>query len=134
MHEMSIAEGIIDIVEKTARQNGIGRIKEVRVRIGELAGVDIPSLEFAWLSVTKGGPAEGARLAIVRPEGVAWCMDCSENVPLHRFGDACPKCGGYHLAPVQGKEMRVVDFLPADDEEDKDEANDEGGGNGKDGR
>ena len=46
MHELSIAEGIIEIVERTAAANNVGRVKKVRVAIGELAGVDIPSLEI----------------------------------------------------------------------------------------
>ena len=50
MHELSIAEGIIEIVERTANANHVRHVKTVRVSIGELAGVDIPSLEFAWQS------------------------------------------------------------------------------------
>ena len=51
MHELSIAEGIIEVVERTARQNEVTRVKKVRVAIGELAGVDIPSLRFAWARI-----------------------------------------------------------------------------------
>ena len=116
MHEMSIAEGIIDIVEKTATKNDIKRVKSVRIAVGELAGVDIPSLEFAWTSVTRGGPAEGSTLEIERPDGQAWCFDCCKNVPLHKFGNACPECGGYRLEPTQGIEMKVIDFVPDDDD------------------
>jgi hydrogenase nickel incorporation protein HypA/HybF len=117
MHEMSIAEGIIDIVERTAKQAGISRVKSVRISVGKLAGVDIPSLQFAWESVTRGGPAEGAALDIERPEGEAWCFDCSKNVPLKQFGEPCPFCGGYRLQPTGGTEMRVIDFVPADDDD-----------------
>lgn len=46
MHELSIAEGIIEIVERTANANHVRHVKTVRVSIGELAGVDIPSLEL----------------------------------------------------------------------------------------
>ena len=77
------------------------RVKAVRVSIGELAGVDIPSLEFAWTSVRKGGPAENAALEIERPR--------------KRYGDPCPECGGYRLAATGGTEMKVVDILEASD-------------------
>ncbi len=90
MHELSIAEGILEIVERTARANDVKRVKAVRVSIGELAGVDIPSLEFAWTSVRKGGPAENAALEIERPRGEAWCLACEKTVPLKRYGDPCP--------------------------------------------
>lgn len=111
MHELSIAEGIIEVVERTVRQNDVTHVKKVRVAIGELAGIDIPSLQFAWVSVTKSGVAEGALLEIERPAGVAWCMDCSVTVPLKNFGDPCPHCGGYHLTPTGGREMRVIDLI-----------------------
>ena len=74
MHELSIAEGIIEIVERTANANHVRHVKTVRVSIGELAGVDIPSLEFAWQSVRKGGVAQNAELEIERPRGEAWCL------------------------------------------------------------
>ena len=111
MHEMSIAEGIIEVVERTAKANQVDRIKSVTIEVGELAGVDIPSLEFAWKSVTLNSPAEGAELKIERPDGVAWCMDCSKSVPFHKYGSACPECGGFNLTPTGGTEMRVVSLV-----------------------
>lgn len=94
MHEMSIAEGIIEIVERTAGRSGVTRVKEVRIEVGELAGVDIPSLEFAWVSVTRGGPAEGSRLVIERPRGEAWCLDCAQNRPACQIWRSLPRLRG----------------------------------------
>lgn len=114
MHEMSIAEGIMEIVERTARTNHIARVKSVRVAVGELAGVDIDALQFAWTSVRRGGPANDAPLLIDRPAGQAWCMDCCKTVPLKRYGDPCPLCGGFKLTATGGTEMRVVDLVGDD--------------------
>lgn len=111
MHELSIAEGIIDVVERTAKANAVNRVKKVRIAIGELAGVDIASLRFAWESVTKFGVAKGAILEIDRPCGQAWCMDCSQSVPLSAHGQPCPKCGGFHLTATGGHELRVIDLI-----------------------
>ena len=83
--------------------------------------VDIPSLDFAWRSVTMTGPLTGAKLVIERPEGTAFCTDCGETVPLAKFGDACPKCGGFRLIPNGGTELKVLDFVPADDEAEESE-------------
>ena len=111
MHELSIAEGIIEIVERTAAANDVRSVRAVRVAIGELAGVDIPSLEFAWESVRKGGVAENAVLEIERPKGEAWCLDCCRTVPMARYGDPCPICGGYRLTATGGTERRVIEFI-----------------------
>ena len=94
MHELSIAEGIVEIVERTAKSNNVNRVKSVRIAVGELAGVDIDCLRFAWQSVTRQGGAQNAQLIIERPPGKAWCMDCAQTVSLKRYGEACPICGG----------------------------------------
>lgn len=114
MHELSIAEGILEIVERTAAQNDIKRVKAVSIAVGELAGVDIDALRFAWTSVRRGGPADGAELRIERPAGKAWCLQCGKTVPLARFGDPCPSCGGYQLEPTDGMQMRVCDITTED--------------------
>ena len=114
MHELSIAEGIMDIVERTAEANSVSRVKSVRIAVGELAGVDIASLRFAWLSVRKHSRANEAELIIERPQGRAWCLDCAQEVALARYGNACPICGGYHLAAISGTELKVIDIV-ADD-------------------
>lgn len=121
MHELSLCEGIVSAVERTAERHGVDRVASVRVAVGRLAGVDIPSLEFAWRSVTMTGPLTGARLVVERPEGTAYCTDCGETVPLGRFGDACPKCGGFRLIPNGGTELKVLDFVPSEDEAERSE-------------
>lgn len=114
MHEMSIAKASSRLSSAPQGRSRVTRVKEVRIEVGELAGVDISSLEFAWVSVTRGGPAEGSRLVIERPRGEAWCLDCAKTVPLAKYGDPCPVCGGFHLAATGGTEMRVIDFVPED--------------------
>lgn len=109
MHEMSIAEGILDAALKPElADNEV--VTAVRVAVGELAGVDIEALLFAWTSVRRGTRADSAQLVIERPAGRAWCMACAKDVPLHRHGDPCPECGGYQLFANQGHELQVLDL------------------------
>ncbi len=112
MHEVSIAEGIAEVVERTAAKNSITAISRVRVAIGELSGVDCDALNFAWESIAKNGLFKGAKLEIEHVPGKAWCTDCEKTVPLMRYGNACPLCEGYHLIATEGTEMRVIDFVP----------------------
>lgn len=115
MHEVSIAEGIASAVESTVAPGT--PVLSVRVAVGELAGVDIDALLFAWQSVRKGTSMDKAPLVVERPEGRAWCMHCGKDVALHRHGDPCPECGGYQLLATQGHELKVLDIeIPAEDE------------------
>ena len=107
MHEMSLAEGMLQIVEDSARANDATRVAAVWLEIGTLAQVEREALRFCFDAVTRGGVADGARLEIVDVPGAAWCMPCGERVPIAAIGDPCPRCGSYQLQVVAGGDMRV---------------------------
>jgi len=110
MHEMSLAEGVREIVDETARSSGARRVVAVRMEIGKLAQVEIEALRFAFDAVMLGSLAAGARLDVVEAEGSAWCLPCGEAVPIARRGDACPRCASYQLQVTGGDRMRVMDI------------------------
>lgn len=110
MHEMTLAEGILEIVANAARARAAHRVSAVRLELGALAQVERDALLFCFDVVTRDSLAEGARLEILETPGRAWCMPCGESVELHKLGDACPRCGSYQLQVTQGKEMRVKDI------------------------
>ncbi|MBL0141085.1 MAG: hydrogenase maturation nickel metallochaperone HypA [Betaproteobacteria bacterium] len=111
MHEMSIAESVLGIVEESARREGFRRVKEVRLEIGQLAAVETESLRFCFDVVVRGSVAEGAMLAIDETPGAAWCFGCSESVPVAARVDLCPRCGSAQLQVSGGTEMRVKDLV-----------------------
>jgi hydrogenase nickel incorporation protein HypA/HybF len=110
MHEMSLAEGLRDIVQDQARAHGFSRVTVLRLEIGRFAGVEKPALEFAFDVVMRGSPAEGARLEMIDLPGQALCYDCGKTVELDDRFDPCPICGGGKLIPNGGDEMRVKDM------------------------
>lgn len=107
---MALAESVLQIVEDTARKNGAAQVRAVRLAIGRLSHVEPDALRFAFDVVTRHGIAHGARLEITATEGTAWCMRCSDTVPLARLGDACPRCGSYQLQVSGGDDLRVQDI------------------------
>ena len=110
MHEMSLAEGILQIIEDTARANAAAQVRSVLLEIGVLSHVEEVALRFCFDAVTRGTLAEGARVDVLATPGRAWCMPCCASVPLARFGDACPHCGSYQLQVTQGEEMKVKEI------------------------
>ncbi|BAP89145.1 hydrogenase nickel insertion protein HypA [Burkholderiales bacterium GJ-E10] len=107
MHEMSLAHGVLQILEDAAAREGFSRVKTVWLEIGALAAVEPDSLSFCFDVVTRGSLAEGARLEMLRTPGTAWCMPCSRSVPLAESAGACPVCGSYQVQVTGGTEMRV---------------------------
>lgn len=110
MHEMSLAEGVLQVLEDSARQQGFAKVRTVWLEIGQLAAVDAEALRFCFDVVTHGSLAEGSKLEIVATPGSGWCMKCSESVPLPALYEACPKCGSYQVQATAGTEMRVKEL------------------------
>ena len=107
MHEMSLAESIVQIAEDTARSNGGGRVSLVLLEVGRLAGVEIDALRFCFEAASRASLAAGATLVIERPEGSAWCLPCGATVPLPALADPCPNCGSHQLQVTGGTELKV---------------------------
>lgn len=107
MHEMSLAEGVLQLMEDAARREHFTRVTCVWLEVGALASVETEALAFCFDVVTRGSIAEGARLEFVRTPGSAWCMPCGRPVEVSREHDACPHCGSHQLQVTGGTQMRV---------------------------
>ncbi|MBX2991047.1 MAG: hydrogenase maturation nickel metallochaperone HypA [Bacteroidetes bacterium] len=56
MHELSIAESIVDIIRQYFEEKELPRVYDVSVKIGALAGVVPDSLEFSFAAITADTP------------------------------------------------------------------------------
>ena len=110
MHEMSLCEGMRQVIEDQARAHSVSRISRVRVEIGRFAGVETDALHFAWDVVMRGSVAEGAELVTLALPGRALCYDCMKEVEIDDRLAPCPDCSGGKLMPVSGDEMRIKDL------------------------
>ncbi len=107
MHEMSLCESLVRILEREARAHNFRRVTVVYLEIGAFSCAAPSALEFCFKAVTRGTLAENAHLEIVRNQGQAWCMNCGETVQIRERYDPCPQCGGYELQITGGDELRV---------------------------
>ena len=87
MHELSLCEGVLQILEEQSLQQGFGRVNTVWLEIGVLSGVEIEAMRFGFDVVIKGSIAEGARLEIIDIPGTAWCMQCMDTVAIRQRFD-----------------------------------------------
>jgi hydrogenase nickel incorporation protein HypA/HybF len=110
MHELSIAEGIILLLEEQAARESFSRVRLVRLEIGPLAAVEAQALRFCFAAVSRDSLADGARLEIVELPGRAWCLGCGNGVAIAQRYDACPRCGSRHLQVTGGDELRVKEL------------------------
>ena len=114
MHEMSLAGGILKLVEDAQRRERFRSVTRITLEVGKLSGVEVESLRFALDAIAPGTCLEGAEVVIEEPPGTAWCLACSELTQITERGEACRQCGGFRLQPTGGTELRVVDMVVED--------------------
>lgn len=105
MHELSIAAGLIPLVEQQLRAGGYTRVHVVSLAIGALANIEPASLAFCFDIVARGTCCEGARLRIERAAGAGRCLDCGATCALEAYDDPCSSCGSFALQVTGGTEM-----------------------------
>src|ERR1700722_7339297 len=105
MHELSIAESILDAVrEELTKHPGAHPIR-IGLRIGELAAVDVDSLTFCFEAVVAGTDWEGLKLdARVCPQRRR-CNACSNEFDVVGYNAICPACGGDRTKSISGDEL-----------------------------
>jgi hydrogenase nickel incorporation protein HypA/HybF len=110
MHEMSLVEGIIELVDEAAQRENALRVKRVVLEIGCLSSIAPDALRFCFDAVTRGGLAEGATLDILEVPGEGRCSQCSADIPMQALYASCPVCGDYRIELTAGTGMRVKEI------------------------
>jgi hydrogenase nickel incorporation protein HypA/HybF len=110
MHEVSLIETVIALVEQERTRHDFARVTMIRLRVGALAYAEPQALRFCFDAVATGTIAQGARLEIDVVPGEGRCADCGSAVPLtERFG-ACPLCAGDRVEMTGGDGLRVSEM------------------------
>jgi hydrogenase nickel incorporation protein HypA/HybF len=107
MHEMSLAQNILEIVLNTARQNNVKRVLGVTIRAGELRGIIPEQIQFCFGFIAKDSIAEGADLRVNTVSIKARCKVCFREFFVEEFRFVCPDCDNTDLETLQGLELLV---------------------------
>jgi len=107
MHEFSLAQNIVEIVEETVRKNQAHKVTEVVLEIGTLSGVELDALDMALESLRSGTMMEEAEIKKDIIQAVAICNHCGHEYLPDDFFSICPECQQYGSKISKGKELRV---------------------------
>lgn len=114
MHELSIAQSIVEIVEQTVSPADYSAVTDVHVRIGEMSGVVPDSLAFCFSAIVATTPLGNAKLTIKHVPLTMECKTCG-SIFRSEFGFAsCPQCKQTDTAVISGTELEVVEIELAD--------------------
>jgi len=110
MHEMSLAESALQIIDDAARAQGFKRVKKVWLEIGQLSCVEKQAMRFCFDTVVKDSIADGAQLEIIETAGQGRCNTCGHETQIATLYEACPQCGSYGMQVIAGDAMRVKEL------------------------
>jgi hydrogenase nickel incorporation protein HypA/HybF len=108
MHELSIAQNIIDTLRSQMEIHGLSRVDSVKLRVGTLRSLNIESLGFGFNVLISGSPLEGTRLDVEEVPIEGRCIQCGHPFPMQHWFDDCPVCGESQVEIVSGKELDIV--------------------------
>jgi hydrogenase nickel incorporation protein HypA/HybF len=111
VHELSIAQSIAEAVQLKAEECRAAHVKNVRLRIGDAAGIATDSLTFCFEMVASFSPLlTGAQLLIERTPHRAYCRHCASDFNVANFVTRCPACEAWSSKVVSGTELDILDM------------------------
>ena len=116
MHELSIAQSLIELACEAALREGADRVAKLYLRIGQLSGVVKEALQFSFELAAEGTACEGAALEIEEVSIAVMCPRCNAVKMLpdgYKF--CCPSCGSPTPEIVAGRELDLVSLELAPD-------------------
>lgn len=108
MHEVAIAQGLLDIAIDSCKKQGFKGIESIKVKIGRASGVVADSLLFAFEALRVGTIAEEAVLTIDEIPVSGFCNICNKHFSVEEaYVLACPLCGSTSFKVETGRELNV---------------------------
>jgi hydrogenase nickel incorporation protein HypA/HybF len=108
MHELGIAQSILEAVNaEAARHNGARPVK-VALRVGELAAVDPEALRFALEALTSDTELQGLQLEIETCPRRHRCLECGTEFAIKDFEFQCPTCDSTRNECISGDQLELA--------------------------
>ena len=110
MHELSVAQSIVEIIQQHVPEQEWGRVTAVRLKIGTIAGVVPESLEFSFQAITAESLLLHARLEIESVPFRIHCNTCNTTAENEVGFALCGTCGGTNTKILSGSELYITEI------------------------
>lgn len=107
MHELSIAENLIEVIDSHLDRDGYRRCAAVTVRVGLLSVVDEEALRFAFEALCEQAGRESVGLSVEKTFPVAACS-CECTFEVTDLIYTCPDCWSITASLTGGDELEVI--------------------------
>ena len=108
MHEMSLAQALVEQATEIARKEKSAKVLAIDVRIGALSGVMRDALEFCFPVAARETMLDGALLRVTEVPLQARCRTCGIESHPAPFEIQCPHCSSMDLELGNAREFTLV--------------------------
>jgi len=107
MHELAIAQALVDQIAKDADVQKAKRVLSVRVMVGTLSGVDPEALRMTFQLAAEETPLRETELVVERVTATVRCADCQAvSTPEPPF-IYCAVCKSRNVQIETGRELYI---------------------------
>ena len=110
MHEMSIAQSLIEIISEEMSKNNANTLRSVRLNIGQMSAIVPEALSFCFEVMVSGTPMEGARLDMDIIPLKGYCETCEKEFEIVDYNFTCPFCEGTKIETISGQDLTIVEI------------------------
>lgn len=107
MHELSIAQALVEQIAKTVQSEGARKASKVTVAVGVLSGVEPHSLEMAFPIAVEAAGLEEVDLEIVKVGSSVRCRSCGHEFEPDRPLFLCESCDSADVEIIAGRELSI---------------------------
>jgi len=115
MHELGIAQNILQIIQQSVPEKNAADVRGIRIRVGQLSGVVPDSLDFCFSAIIHDTEMRKAKLEIEQIPITSECRDCQNRFEMSDLEFFCPACQSTSLELISGRELEVVEIELADE-------------------
>ena len=110
MHEMSIAQSLVDIIREEMGKHNAKTLRSVRLNIGQMSAIVPDALNFCFTVITEETELEGARLLMDLVPLRGFCQDCDKDFEIENYVFVCPACGSKRTETIAGQDLSIVEM------------------------
>mgnify|MGYP000178211372 CR=1 FL=1 len=112
MHELSLVQSLLQLIDEQAAKHGFSRVNEIYLSCGRLSSIEPESLKFAFKTLSDGTPCAQAKLQLTILPLKVFCFSCEREIECEDADPTrCPRCQGDQVMVSAGfQELRIIEL------------------------
>lgn len=108
MHELSVAQNIIEIVKENVPEKDLRNVKTISLEVGEFSGIIPDSLEYCFDVIKADASLGNSKMEIKKIPFVLFCDDCKSETTNNMGIRFCEKCNSSNTRIISGTDMQII--------------------------